>query len=497
VKEVAASRRDLQYLADWMEITEAPPKWSIIKLSEENRAQRAERTRVCMLDFHGGGLRDTKHFNTATSLNNFLFKPGNNHDIVDIRLFVVEDLSRDVIEMLGSRFGIDPSVFRGQISDYIWYNTRDRWFEMPDLHIDARKRSYRNTHYTRAVYFPEKTSYDAAILQSGSSNVLRRIDRDHNEKPMLDAPGAFVAMARSRTALWIRPNSSTESGVLGVLLVDPTPTEGYPLWGGHRNFGPCPDFGSPVELPSLSRRSSIFENVIFWTSKLVKEDLNAVRDDPQSLGLPMYRMILAEWHILIKYITTRLGQIDWELEHKEWRLDPTGIDSALKKIHFWRRHLPSYVGMLEEAMNGLFSPDLIAQAAGPAPLWGNAALLQDFKTVMRQLDALQLRIERIVAVTTAIISIEENRRTLDQNELTIAQNTNLTRLTTLATVFIPMSFVAALFSMNSDVTSLSQTYWIFFVVCIPLTALALLLVDFLDTRKRIVSVWNSARGILS
>lgn len=44
---------------------------------------------------------------------------------VRTRLFVVEDLSRNVIEALGNHFKIDPSFFREHIVDYAWYNTSE------------------------------------------------------------------------------------------------------------------------------------------------------------------------------------------------------------------------------------------------------------------------------------------------------------------------------------------------------------------------------------
>lgn len=39
-----------------------------------------------------------------------------------LTLFVVEDLSREVIEILGSHFDIDPFFFRAHIDDYVSYN---------------------------------------------------------------------------------------------------------------------------------------------------------------------------------------------------------------------------------------------------------------------------------------------------------------------------------------------------------------------------------------
>ena len=42
----------------------------------------------------------------------------NNLKNIQLRLYVVEDLSKDVIEVLGSGLGIEPSFFRAHIVDY-------------------------------------------------------------------------------------------------------------------------------------------------------------------------------------------------------------------------------------------------------------------------------------------------------------------------------------------------------------------------------------------
>lgn len=58
---------------------------------------------------------------------------------IRMRLFVVEDLSREVIEQFGAKFDIDPHVFRAHIFDNIWYNIRDLTWDPPSLKIDIAR----------------------------------------------------------------------------------------------------------------------------------------------------------------------------------------------------------------------------------------------------------------------------------------------------------------------------------------------------------------------
>lgn len=57
----------------------------------------------------------------ASALKKYFSQPRDDAS-VRLRLFVVEDLSREVIETLGSKFDIDPSFFREHLVDYVWYN---------------------------------------------------------------------------------------------------------------------------------------------------------------------------------------------------------------------------------------------------------------------------------------------------------------------------------------------------------------------------------------
>src|SRR5258707_15169024 len=117
-----------------MEISTTPIKWKFLRANEAERRQRIQRTNVVILDFPSSGSPIRRNFTIANELETTLHNAPN----IDLaktttRLIVVEDLSRRVIEILGSKFDIDPTFFRGHIDDYAWYNIRDRWVDPPNL----------------------------------------------------------------------------------------------------------------------------------------------------------------------------------------------------------------------------------------------------------------------------------------------------------------------------------------------------------------------------
>ena len=202
----------VQYLADFMEVTTSPTKLKF--LTSTDKLERASRTKVSLLDIDSRRIFKRTNYATIDGLSKALKDPSSGHENVNVRLFLVEDLSRDVIEALGARFDIDPLFFRGHISDYTWYHTRDPWVELSDLAIVSSRRPFYHFRYAQTRYFRNRQSLDNARKQAGSFNVLRRIDAD-NDSILGVEIGSEVGMVRSKMSIWIRPNKEHETGVLG------------------------------------------------------------------------------------------------------------------------------------------------------------------------------------------------------------------------------------------------------------------------------------------
>ena len=209
-------------------------------------------------------------------------------------------------------------------------------------------------------------------------------------------------------------------------------------------------------------RTSTFEDVIYWTSKLDSIDTVAVADDPRLLFKKTLLLVCSEWYTLAKYATTRLTQLEWELENPDLQQHAGGLEATIKKLHSWRRRFPIFRTLLSEVLESTIKRSTFANGSENHLL----DLQRDYEAILCSIESLQIRADRIMAVVTAVMSIDESKKAFEQNR-------SLARLTWLAVTFVPLSFVSSLFSMNSNLSNLSQTFWIFFVVAIPLTALVL------------------------
>jgi hypothetical protein len=122
IKALSSSYRSLQYLADWMQVGTSPIRWASVKRSQHGSVGYLGKMRITLLDYIDKRPLVVSYINTFDHLKEALATEPENSiptrprtDTQCLKLFVVEDLSRMVIEMLGTRFGIDPLFFREQI----------------------------------------------------------------------------------------------------------------------------------------------------------------------------------------------------------------------------------------------------------------------------------------------------------------------------------------------------------------------------------------------
>jgi hypothetical protein len=508
IKSLSRAWPSLRYLADFMQVGTTPLRWKYLIKNKEERSERLKRTKVTIVDISVDGGATCTEFDDASELGNWL-NAGSGQEVksTSTRLFFAEDLSREIIEMFGSKFDIDPTYFREQIDDYSWYNIRDRWAVMPSLMATMKHRNWLKVRYVRFRYFSSKDTFEKAREEANTFNVLRRPDNDHNHWSYLDEPGSLVTSTRTRTSIWVgkctkgggsigmlQAVSTTSLSILvaknnaylihfiGIILVDPTVRDGFPLWYGYANWAIPPSLQNPSP-PKELNRNSLYKELIHWTlaHPWFHSREKDVRADPLVLVKPLLYTVCSEWMLVCEYIKTRLGQIEWELQFPEkFRSKGDVIDSSLERLHTWRRVVPLYREMISETLTQALPAACRltrtnphdASTDKPATERGEPAgfedVTQDFERVRVILEELQGRVDRLTSYVLAAISMEDSRRGLNENR-------NLARLTWLASIFIPMSFVTGFFSMQPDISSLKITYGWYFAAAVPLTVLTLAL----------------------
>ncbi|KAJ0109737.1 hypothetical protein J7T55_004286 [Diaporthe amygdali] len=511
VRSLANQWPHLELLADFMDVGTHPIRWNSKAPGgypddpaerDECRRKRMRKTNVCLLEYprQGSGV-ETKTFNDSTDLQEFL-SDMREDESVKTRLFVVEDLSRNVIEALGYHFKIDPSFFREHIVDYAWYNTSDWWRDPPNLDIVSRGQNWFQLRYVRARNFLSNSEFQEGVEQSKYFNVFRRLDRDFNSNNFWDKHGkdeAKVGLTRSRATCWIQSPDKKAGGITyGILLLDPTVRAGNPLWLKHRNWARTPPVGEPIpkEMPPSD---NFFEDFLYWARKPDVFNFQETGNSSSPICVPtqaLLHLVCNEWLTMVDYIKTRLNQVDWGIAFPDDFLEKEEqIDEHLTKLHHWRRVVPLYREMIADTFLRVFRETAHPNKMHPGrnihepahkPASALATLMntecinayqQDFALVLGYMEEFQARIDRLTDVVTAVINMGDSRRGYKDNK-------NLQWLTWLATFFIPLSFVATLLSMTTDsIENLGPITRLWAIVAIPAGLVIMIVVGVFSVAK--------------
>jgi Mg2+ and Co2+ transporter CorA len=491
IKSLTPTWRTLRYLSDWMEVGTTPLRWKEIKHTPQQHEHRTNKTKLTYMEYQQAKGPQSQEIDSQIALKELLhslsYEP---HMEPPLRLFIVEDLSQQVIELLGSRFDIDPMCFREQIDDYVWHNVRDPWAQPPSLMSNMKHRQWFRMRNMRLRYYKTQKEFDDAWLEANAWNVLRRPEDDVNHWKFADSEGAIVSIMRTRTTMWIGKDKNCGNGTVGIILLDPTTSQGQPLWYDRTNWLPIPKMDDPPS-SAAKQSDSWYKDIVNmtktfpWFEKSEGHEIN-----PHVLAKPTLYTICAEWLVVCDYVKARLSQIERELEMPRlFRSKGDAIDKSLKRLHTWRRQIPIFKDMVTETLEHalpaaarLTSSTPMASTAPNSPLsaFGNRSMLTDtfvinfddltgyedivpdFRRVLVAVNVLQERVDRLTGIVTSEIGIEDSRRGLQENH-------NMARLTWLATIFIPLSFISSMYSMNEDITSLRTTYGWYFCTSIPFT----------------------------
>ena len=125
-------------------------------------------------------------------------------------------------------------------------------------------------------------------------------------------------------------------------------------------------------------------------------------------------------------------------------------------------------------------------------------LRADYSDLLSRVEDHIARANQGLATFTSLIAIEESKKAIRQAEsigyglLLSTKSTaywKLSALTSLATFYIPLSFVASLLGMNISQLSngSSVSLWIFFAIAIPLTSASLIIVG---KWAQVISIWR-------
>ncbi|KAF2734294.1 hypothetical protein EJ04DRAFT_467026, partial [Polyplosphaeria fusca] len=167
------------------------------------------------------------------------------------------------------------------------------------------------------------------------------------------------------------------------------------------------------------------------------------------------RIISAEWvnYETLMNITAR------DLEYTIPDVPDPGVEMEklnqnLKSLQSWQRRSKATQIKIKSAIH------LVKRENRDGEPWNS--LLEDYQHLSENMLDYGERLARMLPMVASFVQIIDARRSL-------AETTNISRLTILALVFVPLTFVTGVFSMNPKFGPGGAHFWLYFAVALPMT----------------------------
>lgn len=249
----------------------------------------------------------------------------------------------------------------------------------------------------------------------------------------------------------------------------------YPYQRGYRDFTPWPET-SPSTISTKEirgpHRVSLRDDISFyWTLIASQLQIASAIQNPFNSTIFLRHIIASVWMNTMEYLHAVLSELEtklWKIEHM---ISPTLTDAqkdkylleftiALNEVNTLRRRVTWYIAEMKTNLEALgISPDIASSTSTSD---------QDFLALHARLLNYQSWAEKLMNVLTTHVNLMET-------EKSISDSKSLSRLTVLGFIFVPVSFVATLFSMGGDFAVGQSRFWIYFAVTVPLTVVILLM----------------------
>lgn len=191
------------------------------------------------------------------------------------------------------------------------------------------------------------------------------------------------------------------------------------------------------------------------------------------------RLIISEWMIYSQVVARFLKHYEFSLNSPcSAPRSPVISNAESIDLQKWKHRLIASQSKLASTRDyiGAHSPPA---AARPSQ---DLLMIQDLTHLKDKFDRYAHAFERVVPIATSVVQISEHRRS-------VADSAALRRLTYIAFVFVPASWVAAIFSMASEFGPGQPKFWVYFAVSVPFCA-AIILGSLLVSGTNLVTFWD-------
>ncbi|CAI4218905.1 unnamed protein product [Parascedosporium putredinis] len=400
----------------------------------------------------------------AACISQFLRTPATIHG----RILFVENIQPRTIGLLGESLDIDPVFFANHISTH--FEDIEKAQPPPYLSLFP-SRIVENNHLH--IHCQRVIDLGSADEFSGSAYAFRtnsNVPRNVRLLPPLS--GRQLGLARTCCSVLLKRFNNSW---ICLIIVDPPPEIlveipnseqpgtilGVGLHGGFEDFArPMPFSTYKTTGCNAWKKNSMMDSLLHYFRS---NPPGFTPSQPSILSLGYYpmRIGLAEWMLYANLMSRYVKYYEYALHDVRGQLD--GNDIA--DLQRWRRRSKQSLDKLA-LLNSFI--DHWVHGEAEQQLWDTVQ--KDILHVHSQLAYFGQSFDQMVLAATSIARMLDSRRS-------ILDAANIKRLSHIALVFVPLSWVASLFSMSDVYAPGSGRFWVYFATALPVLLLVLLLSD--------------------
>ncbi|USP77846.1 uncharacterized protein yc1106_05120 [Curvularia clavata] len=409
---------------------------------------------------------DCLHSELRRAVNNETEKSNDQSNLaIQGRILLIEDLTAEMITVLGAELDIDPLFLATHLHTVhrtgMYHQTPD------DANLPSR---LHQSGYVNISYHQSVTCND--IFPSGARFMT---DTAINRK-LVFLRATKIGLAQRRVSII---KLKQEGGIwLALVLVDPPLGDTFyrggdhldagkkvklklqPYMGTYEDFMKMPPFSQSYKVPQRHGQSGMLGDLIQYWERAIPKCFDPVDPSIQSLAYYPLRIVAAQW---VKYVAVMLHCLKL-YEYGGDRLDLKRFDMDIRELHGWRRRSMVSQQKIQAVIRHLKTHT----SAQPEHRADVDLVLEDFEAINKNIEDAGHRLENMLPVVTSLVQILDARRSFAETE-------NIGRLTILALIFVPLTYISSLFSMNATNLPGSPHFWVYFAVAIPVTLMVLLI----------------------
>ena len=248
-----------------------------------------------------------------------------------------------------------------------------------------------------------------------------------------------------------------------------------PYQGGYIDFTPWSLKGRIQAARTLSSppRTSARDDLQYYYTQFLSEGPLIEKLTIETVSTIFLKFIVSHVVAHIEYMKSITNEIEVNLANPGMKGDVAYLETQLRELFGWNRRISTYCEEIDSMLDTLkISRD------GSNPRSVQTGILGDWQDdvlyIQRRATYIKARINELIATTNGMIGIMQAMQSLRvsmtsenvaRQSLFEAQSVKM--LTILATTFLPLAYIASIFSMGGSYAPGQSKFWVYWAVAAP------------------------------